>query len=98
MTWSANSPVFRHEWASAAGIPANTARLFGQPPTSILAGLLASLVLTRLLQVQLFDVRPPDTATVAAVTLCITAGALVACCIPAARATRVDPIVVLRNE
>ena len=62
------------------------------------AGLAASFGLTRLLQAQLFNVRPTDPATLAAVAAVIAAVALLACYIPAARATRVDPIVTLRES
>ena len=58
----------------------------------------ASLLLTRLLHTQLFNVRPSDPATVAGVVVFIAVVALVACYIPASRATRVDPMVVLRDE
>jgi len=54
--------------------------------------------LTRLLQTQLFNVRPTDPATIATVAGFIAVVAFVACYIPAARATRVDPMVVLRDE
>jgi predicted permease len=62
------------------------------------AGVAASVTLTRLLQTQLFNVRPSDPATMAAVVGFIALVALVACYIPASRATRVDPMVVLRDE
>ena len=60
-------------------------------------GLAASFGLTRLLQAQLFNVRPTDPATLAAVAAMIAVVALVACYVPAARATRVDPMVTLRE-
>ena len=53
---------------------------------------------TRLLQTQLFNVKPTDPATMAAVAGVISLVAFVACYIPANRATRVDPMVVLRDE
>jgi putative ABC transport system permease protein len=62
------------------------------------AGVVASLLLTRLLQAQLFNVRPSDPATVGGVVVFIAVVALLACYIPASRATRVDPMVVLRDE
>jgi predicted permease len=64
----------------------------------LVVGLAASLLLTRVLQAQLFNVQPTDPATVAAVTASIAVVALIACYLPAARATRVDPMVVLRDE
>lgn len=64
----------------------------------LVAGLGASFLLTRLLQTQLFNVKPTDPMTMAAVTASIAVVALIACYLPAARATRVDPMVVLRDE
>ncbi|MEO5894405.1 MAG: ABC transporter permease [Vicinamibacterales bacterium] len=64
----------------------------------VAAGLAAAFGLTRLLQTQLFNVKPTDPLTMTAVTGFITLVALIACYIPAARATRVDPMVVLRDE
>jgi putative ABC transport system permease protein len=64
----------------------------------LVLGLAASFGLTRLLQAQLFNVRPSDPATLASVAAFIALVALAACYIPASRATRVDPMVVLRDE
>jgi ABC-type antimicrobial peptide transport system permease subunit len=64
----------------------------------LVAGIGASLALTRLLQTQLFNVKPSDPATMSAVIVFIAAVAVIACYIPASRATRVDPLVVLRDE
>ena len=61
-------------------------------------GIAASLLLTRTMQSLLFDVTPTDPLTFAGVTLLLVATALLACYIPARRATRVDPIVALRCE
>jgi putative ABC transport system permease protein len=61
-------------------------------------GLAAAFGLTRLLQAQLFNVKPSDPATMVSVAAFIAAVALAACYIPASRATRVDPMVVLRDE
>ncbi len=64
----------------------------------LVIGLAASFGLTRLLQAQLFNVRPSDPATTVSVAAFIALVALAACYIPANRATRVDPMVVLRDE
>jgi ABC-type antimicrobial peptide transport system permease subunit len=61
-------------------------------------GLAAAFALTRVLQAQLFNVKATDPATISAVAGFIALVAFVACYIPAARATRVDPMVVLRDE
>jgi ABC-type antimicrobial peptide transport system permease subunit len=62
------------------------------------AGLAAALVLTRLMEALLFEVRPNDPATLAGVAALITVVAAAASLVPAVRATRVDPIVALREE
>ena len=62
------------------------------------AGLAAALVLTRLMKALLFEVSPNDPATLAGVAALITVVAAAASLVPAVRATRVDPIVALRDE
>ena len=64
----------------------------------MVVGVAGSFALTRLLQTQLFNVKPSDPATVVGVVAFIGAVALLACYIPANRATRVDPMIVLRDE
>jgi putative ABC transport system permease protein len=62
------------------------------------AGLVAALVLTRFMKSLLFEVQADDPATLTGVAVLITAVATAASSVPALRATRVDPIVALKEE
>jgi predicted permease len=64
----------------------------------VVAGLAGSAMLTRFLQSMLFDVKPTDPITYAAIGGLLTVVTLLACLVPAHRATRVDPLVALRHE
>ena len=64
----------------------------------IVAGTATALILTRLMSGLLYSVRPADPATFGAVTFVMAATSILACYIPASRATRVDPLVSLRYE
>ncbi|HEU4432612.1 MAG TPA: FtsX-like permease family protein, partial [Pyrinomonadaceae bacterium] len=61
-------------------------------------GLAGALALTRLMTSLLFEVSPADPITFVAVALSVVFATLLACYIPARRATRVDPLIALRYE
>jgi putative ABC transport system permease protein len=66
--------------------------------TGIGIGLVAALLLSRVLRSMLFNVSATDPVTFVAISLLLVVVTLVATWIPARRATRVDPVVVLREE
>jgi ABC-type antimicrobial peptide transport system permease subunit len=61
-------------------------------------GIAGALVLTRLMTRLLYGVTATDPLTFAALALMLTLVAIAACCLPASRAMRVDPVVALRYE
>jgi ABC-type antimicrobial peptide transport system permease subunit len=66
--------------------------------TGVAIGLGIALAATRLMSSLLFGVGPNDPTTFAVVSLGLTVVALVAGCVPAARAASIDPILALKAE
>jgi ABC-type antimicrobial peptide transport system permease subunit len=64
----------------------------------VVVGLFLAWATTRLIQNQLWRVKPSDPWTLGAVTAIVLLVGLLACAGPARRATRVDPFVALRSE
>ncbi len=64
----------------------------------VVTGLVGSAMLTRFLQSMLFDVKSTDPITYAAIGGLLTVVTLLACVVPAHRATQVNPLIALRHE
>ena len=81
--------------------PADVMRLvIGQGMRPVLIGLFvglaAALALGRLIAAQLFAISPHDPVLLAATLIALALVAIVACLVPAFRATRLDPVIALR--
>ena len=66
--------------------------------TGLAIGLVLSAIASRLMTALLYGFRPDYVPTVTAVSLILLAVAALACFVPARRASRVDPVIALRNE
>jgi putative ABC transport system permease protein len=76
-------------------VVANTAQIVA---AGVLGGLIAAAILGRSITSFLFGVKPLDPLTFGSVALLLALTAACAAAVPALRAARVDPIVVLRDE
>jgi ABC-type antimicrobial peptide transport system permease subunit len=74
--------------------------LEGMKPTliGVAIGLAVALAMGRLVASLMFQVKPTDPATFIAVAALLVLIALLACLVPAYRASKVDPLIALRNE
>ncbi|MFB3111687.1 MAG: FtsX-like permease family protein, partial [Gemmatimonadales bacterium] len=64
----------------------------------VAAGIIGAFAATRIIAHRLYGVSATDFPTYAAVTIVLTAVGLLACLVPARRATKVDPIKALKQE
>jgi ABC-type lipoprotein release transport system permease subunit len=64
----------------------------------LVLGILGALSVTRFMSTQLFGVEPTDPATFTLVAVGLALVAMIATLVPAMRATRVDPLVALRQD
>ena len=64
----------------------------------MMAGLTVALGISQLLKILLFDVQPRDPGIFGGVVAVLSIAGLLACILPARRATRVDPLLALRSD
>jgi putative ABC transport system permease protein len=68
------------------------------PIVGLIAGVLGALALSRMLQSSIYDASPFDPAVLSGTVGLLLVVAIVACLVPAMRATRADPVTALRGE
>jgi putative ABC transport system permease protein len=73
-------------------------RGLAQLAIGLVIGLAGALTLSRVLQRVLVEITPADPTTFAGVTIILSVVSIAACMLPALRATRIDPLVALREE
>jgi putative ABC transport system permease protein len=96
----------RREIGIRIALGASTRRVFGDAIAEgigltvigLTIGFLAAVVITRAMSQMLFNVTSTDPMTFAVVASVLTITGLIACYLPARRATRVDPVIALRAE
>ena len=96
----------RHEFGVRLALGAEPARIVGEvmreglrlAAAGAVIGILTALGASRLLATELYGVRPHDPATYGITVLILGAAVLIACFIPAKRATGVSPMDALRVE
>ena len=70
----------------------------GLVAAGVVAGAGLAVVLSRLMRTMLFEVKPGDPATVVGMAVLVALASLAASYAPARRASRIDPIVALRED
>jgi len=71
---------------------------FGLALAGTVIGVVLSFAMTRMIVSLLFEVKPTDLTTFAGAATVLMVAALLACYVPARRATRVDPLEALKYE
>ena len=84
--------------ASTPGMRSRRCRSCSMLLLGIGAGMAATLGLGQVMRGLLYGVEPHDAPTIAVVSIGLAGAALIACCVPAARAARVDPVIALRQD
>lgn len=101
-TVTQRTPEIGIRLALGAGPPQVFRLILGQGIKVVLPGIglgwAGSLATTRVIRTLLFGVTPSDPLTFVFVSVMLFVVALIACSIPARRATQVDPLIALRNE